>query len=363
MAVEAQVGAQAGGHGDSSPSHFESRVARIVARVGGLWLAIVLISVAFNLINTHFFDQGNLVDLLRSASSLAIVAFGETVVIIAAEIDLSIGSVYAFAPIVLGVLWINDGLSLYVAILAALGASALVGVVNGFFTLVVRIPSFVVTLGTLSLVNGIALLLGNAAYFTPAFSDKPLPHGELRVFNALGASSPFGIPAQVLWLLGIALAFVVVLHRSLFGFRIAAIGGNAEAASVARLPVRRYRLIAFVICSLMAAVAGIVDFSFLGSTQSGTSGSTLTFPVFAAVIIGGASLAGGSGTVIGTFTGAILLTVLSNGLALIGVGGGAQQVFVGVVTIGAVAIDRWAAHGGRLAGRIRSAVVRPRTSG
>ena len=120
-----------------------------------------------------------------------------------------------------------------------------------------------------------------------------------------------------------------------------------NAARVARLPVKRYRTIAFVVCAAAAALAGIIDFSFIGATQVSTAGSSLTFPVFAAVIIGGASLAGGSGSVLGTLTGALLLGVLSNGLAFNGVGGGYQLIFTGFITIAAVALDRWQ-PGGRL---------------
>ncbi len=326
---------------------------RILARVGGLWLAICGVGIVFGAINSNFFESANLIDLVRSASSLAIVALGQTLVIIAAEIDLSIGATFAFAPILLGVLWMNEGMNLYLAILLALAGGAAVGLVNAFFTTIVRIPSFVVTLGTLSLVNGITLRIGGAQYFTPEFAETPPPASERSFFHDIGGVEPFGIPAQVWWLAAVAVVFVVLLHFSLFGFRLLAIGGNPDAARVAGLPVRRYRTIAFVICSTMAALAGIVEFSFLGSTQSSTSGSNLTFPVFAAVIIGGASLAGGSGTVIGTLSGALLLTVLSNGLSLIGVGGGAQLVFVGAVTIGAVAIDRWAGHAGQLTTLLR----------
>jgi ribose/xylose/arabinose/galactoside ABC-type transport system permease subunit len=132
----------------------------------------------------------------------------------------------------------------------------------------------------------------------------------------------------------------VLLHRTLFGFRIAAIGGNPSAAAVVKLPVKRYKFWVFAIAGLCAALAGILDFSFIGSTTP-TAGASLTFPVFAAVIIGGASLNGGRGTILGTVIGAFFLSLMSNGLSLLGVGTFAQLIFVGIVTIGAVAVDRW----------------------
>jgi ribose/xylose/arabinose/galactoside ABC-type transport system permease subunit len=298
-------------------------------------------AIVFTAINGYFISSGNLLGLLRATSSLAIVALGQSLVIIAGELDLSIGSIYGFAGTIMAVLWIEHRMPLELALPLALGAACVVGVVNGFFTVGMRIPSFIVTLGTLSIVQGMTLLFGHSQVFDPSFVVPPLPSSERSVFGALGGSTlPFGIPVQVVWLAGAAVVFALVLHASLFGFRLTAIGGNPEAARLARLPVARYKLAVFVVCGLTAGLAGILDFSFLGTTQP-QSGSQLTFPVFAAVIIGGASLTGGSGTVLGTLSGALLLSVLANGLALIGVGPFAQLIFVGGVTIGAVLVDRW----------------------
>jgi ribose/xylose/arabinose/galactoside ABC-type transport system permease subunit len=124
----------------------------------------------------------------------------------------------------------------------------------------------------------------------------------------------------------------------LFGFRLKAIGGNLDAAKLLKLPVSKYKICAFGISGLLASLAGVLDFSYIGTTNP-TSGSTLTFPVFAAVIIGGASLSGGKGRVVGTLVAAGLLAVLSNGMSLLNVGAFGQLIFTGVVTIGAVALD------------------------
>jgi ribose/xylose/arabinose/galactoside ABC-type transport system permease subunit len=124
----------------------------------------------------------------------------------------------------------------------------------------------------------------------------------------------------------------------LFGFRIMAIGGNPIAGELAGLPVRRYKILAFLICSVLSAIAGILDFSFIQATQP-DAGLSQTFPVFAAVVIGGTSLAGGKGTVIGTLGGALLLAELQIGLALQTLGPYAQQLFLGFVTVGAVTLD------------------------
>jgi ribose/xylose/arabinose/galactoside ABC-type transport system permease subunit len=139
-------------------------------------------------------------------------------------------------------------------------------------------------------------------------------------------------------MLGIAVVVGFLLHRSLFGFRLMAIGGNTEAARLARLPVRRYKILAFILCSILAAIAGILDFSFIQTSQPDI-GLSQTFPVFAAVIIGGASLSGGKGTIIGTLGGALLLAELQIGLALLSPGPHVQQIFLGAVTIIAVGLD------------------------
>jgi ribose/xylose/arabinose/galactoside ABC-type transport system permease subunit len=344
-ALDEPIGAEAGGRARAGVR----RHANVIARMSGLWVTIAIVMLVFWSFNQAFLSGPNLLSLVRATSTLAIVALGQTLVIVSGELDLSIGSVYALAPTVMAVLWINDHSGIWVALLGGLFAGVAVGLVNAFLTSAVKIPSFIVTLGTLSLVAGLAQQVGGAKFFTPAFVSPPLPAHELAIFNKIGASSPFGIPAQVLWLIGSSIFFAFLLHLTLYGFRLFAIGGNPTAARVARLPVARYRTIAFVLCGLGAALAGIIDFSFIGATQATVSGSSLTFPVFAAVIIGGASLSGGSGTVLGTLTGALLLGVLSNGLALTGVGGGYQQIFTGAITIAAVALDRWS-------GRIRAAV-------
>jgi ribose/xylose/arabinose/galactoside ABC-type transport system permease subunit len=323
--------------------------------MAGLWSVVGAVCLLFYLLNHAFLTGSNLLGLVRATSTLAIMALGQTLVIISGELDLSIGSTYALAPTVMACLWINQRVDVWIALGVALAVGLVIGAVNAFLTVVAKIPSFIVTLGTLTLVEGVAIQVGNSAFFTPAYVSPPLSKGQLTVFNDIGAAHPLGIPAQVLWLIGATVLFATLRHRTLFGFRLLAVGGNAKAAKAARLNVGRYKTVAFVLCGLCAAVAGVIDFSFLGATEATTSGSSLTFPVFAAVIIGGASLGGGSGTVIGTLTGALLLGVLSNGLALNGVAGGYQDVFTGGIIIFAVGLDRWSSSIRPLIHRIRAA--------
>lgn len=311
-------------------------------RASGVLIAIVVVMIVFAVMNQYFLTVQNLLGMLRAMSSLAIMALGEMLVIVVGEIDLSVGSSYGLGAMALGVLWMH-GIPFYLSLVLGLGVGALAGLMTAFFTTYVRIPSFVVTLGMLNLEQGITLLISGSQSISPSYSLPPGHGSELAFFNGLaGAQLPLGIPAQVVWMAVAAIVVGLVFNRFLFGFRLKAIGGNPEAAKLQRLPIRRYKFWVFAVSGLLAALAGILDFSFIGTTDP-TSGASLTFPVFAAVIIGGASLSGGRGSVLGTLIGALLLAVLQNGLALLDVGAYAQLVFVGLVTIGAVAVDQWGA--------------------
>jgi ribose/xylose/arabinose/galactoside ABC-type transport system permease subunit len=284
---------------------------------------------------------GNLLTILRGLSSIAIMGFGLTLVIIAGEIDLSFAAVYGLSTNIVAVLWVTHGVSVYLSILIAFLAAVGVGLFNAFFTVIVKIPSFIATLGSSTLVLGLTLYVGqtqNIAYeFPPPGVSVPAATGFFK--NLGDASLPHNFPEQGLWALGLLVVFAFLLGRTLFGFRLKAIGGSRPAAEVVRLPVKRYVFISFIVCACTACLAGLLDFSFVG-TASPNDGESYLFPVFAAVIIGGASLSGGKGSAIGTMSGALLLAVLANGVALIAAGPFAQQLLLGSVTVGAVVIDR-----------------------
>jgi len=313
----------------------------LALRIGGLFAAIIAVALVFIAINPAFANPNLGVSILRSLSSVAIMGLGLTIVIVVGEIDLSFGAMYGLAANSLAVMWIVGGVPVYLAIPLAVGLGALVGLFNGILVTALKIPSFIVTLGSYNLLYGISLWITNTGTFNPAYppSGSTVDEGQLAFFVSLTQSvGAYRMSVQVFWMLGIALLVAYLLHRSLFGFRLMAIGGNPAAASLARLPVRRYKILAFMLCGALAAVAGILDFSFIQTTQPDI-GLSQTFPVFAAVIIGGASLSGGKGTVIGTLGGALLLAELQLGLALLSPGPHVQQIFLGAVTIGAVALD------------------------
>jgi len=320
------------------------RTRATIARLGGVTLAVVIVGAYFSA-RTHgqMLQVDNLLGIVRGLSTIAMMGLGLTVVIIAGEIDLSFANVYGLSTNIVAVLWITHAVPVYLAILIAFLAAAAVGLFNGFFTAIVGIPSFIATLGSSTLVFGFTLYIGKTQNLSAEFPPEghTVPKSEFHFFSHLGnASLPWKFPEQGLWSLLLVVVFAFLLGRTLFGFRLKAIGGSRPAALIARLPTRRYVFISFVICALTACLAGILDFSFIGSAGP-NDGQSYLFPVFAAVIIGGASLAGGKGTAIGTLTGALLLAVLANGFALIAAGPFAQQVLLGTVTIGAVVIDRF----------------------
>lgn len=304
-------------------------------RLTGIIAAIVVTAVIFQTQNSGFLQTNNVLLLIESMTSLAILAFGETFVLVSGEIDLSLGAVYGLGAMATGELWMH-GAPFWLAALGGLGVGGAIGLVNAFLITIVRVNSFVTTLGMLNLAQGLTYLISNSSAVSPSSNLS-----GFGLFNQLGNSNVIGqIPVQVAWLVGVGVVMWFLLHRSLFGFRLAAIGGNPAAARAAHLPSTRYKFFAFGLAGILAALGGLIDFSLVGSTDP-SSGSQLTFPVFAAVIIGGASLSGGRGSIIGTVVGALLLEALTNGLTLLGVGTFAQLLFVGGIIIVAVAIDRW----------------------
>jgi ribose/xylose/arabinose/galactoside ABC-type transport system permease subunit len=310
-------------------------------RLGGLVIAIGAVAFVFQTFNDAFLNTDVIISVLRSMSSVAIMGLGLTLVIVVGEIDLSVGAMYGLAANSLAVMWILGGVPIQLALLLTLGVGVLVGLFNGILVTRLKIPSFIVTLGSYNLLYGLSLYVTHASTFNPSYPPEGYTVSEGQLAFFVNLTKQFGahqFSVEVFWMIGLALVVAFLLHRSLFGFRLIAIGGNPVAAELARLPVRRYKILAFILSAVLASAAGILDFSFIQTAQPDL-GLSQTFPVFAAVIIGGASLSGGKGTVIGTLGGALLLAELQIGLALLSPGPHAQQIFLGAVTIIAVALD------------------------
>jgi ribose/xylose/arabinose/galactoside ABC-type transport system permease subunit len=314
-------------------------------RAAGLLIAIAIVYILITLIappNT-FASYRNMTGLMRAMSTMSLIALGTSLVIIVGEIDLSFGFVYGLSAMTVAVFWLVLGWPVPLAVAAAIAMAVAVGSFNALLTVALGIPSFIATLGSGTFIFGMTLFISGARSYSLSAAARTVDPAIIAAFQSISVTKlPFGLMPQGVWMLLFAALFIYILDLSLYGFRLKAIGGNPKAAKLAGLPVGRYKWSAFVASSVMAAIAAILDFAFIAVAQP-DAGQTLMFPVFAAVIIGGASLVGGKGSTVGTLAGALLLSILANAFAILALGAHVQQFFLGGVTILAVAIDRFAA--------------------
>jgi ribose transport system permease protein len=267
-------------------------------------------------------------------------AVGMLFVLIVREIDLSVGSTYALAAIVTGLLIVEQW-PLVLTLIVGLGIGPLIGLVNGTLSTYGQLPSFITTLGMMSLVRGAALLItdGKPVTVNESFGADPQ---ALEVFYFLAQGRLFDlIPMQLVFFIVVVVIGWIVLARTVFGFRAYAVGGSDRAARVSGIKVYHTKIAAFLIMGFLAALAGILSLSFLPSAQAGRTGVGLELDVIAAPIVGGASLAGGEGTILGVILGVLIIGVLRNGLVLMGISPFWQEVAIGAVIILAVGIDKW----------------------
>ncbi len=293
----------------------------------GALSALVVLVVAMSLLSGDFLTTQNLLNVGVQAAVTAILAFGVTFVIVAAGIDLSVGSVAALSATVLAWSATKEGLPVWLAVLLAVATGLACGVVNGLLVSYGKLPPFIATLAMLSIGRGLSLVISQG-------SPIPFPDSVSRVGDTLGGWLP--VPVLVMVVMGLLTA--VVLARTYLGRAMYAIGGNEEAARLSGLRVRRQKIAIYALSGLFAAVAGVVLASRLASAQP-QAAQGYELDAIAAVVIGGASLAGGVGKASGTLIGALILAVLRNGLNLLSVSAFWQQVVIGVVIALAVLLD------------------------
>jgi rhamnose transport system permease protein len=263
-------------------------------------------------------------------AEVGLVALPMTFIIITAGIDLSVGSIMGLCAIVLGVTWKNLGLPLELAIVATLCVGALAGALNGWFITRIGVPPLIMTLATLALYRGLA----------EGISQARSVRGYPEWFYTLGQGEVMGVPTQLWILLAVVLGSAIVLAKTTFGRALYAIGHNQLAARFSGIPVDRHKLLIYTFSGLMAALAGCIFVSRVSTTRS-DMGTGLELDVIAAVVLGGTSIFGGTGTILGTVLGVILIQLLKNGLALTGVKGDATIVVIGAVLILSILITGW----------------------
>ncbi len=294
----------------------------------GLIIIFIAIIVFFSLLSEHFLQPKNLLNITRQVSINLIVAIGMTFVILTGEIDLSVGSIAALSGVAAASAMVASG-SIFLGILAGLLTGFLVGVINGFFTIQGRIQSFIVTLAMLGIARGAALVWTNG---------KPISHLP-EAFGFLGAGYIGVVPTSTVVAVVIFILGYLVLNKTKHGKYILATGANREAAMLSAIEVNRYRKLAFWISGILSGVGGIVITSRLLSAQP-VAADGLEMTVIAAVILGGASLSGGSGTILGTLLGAVIIGVIDNGMNLIGISAFFQQIVKGIIILIAVLAKR-----------------------
>lgn len=308
---------------------FASRILR--SQEIGIVAALVIMVVALTIFAPGFASSENVLNDARNLSFLGIVVLGETMVMVTGGIDLSVGSVWGMTAVTSAAL-MAAGLGVFPACLIALFCAALVGLFNGLCVTALRMPPFVPTLATMSIARALALVITRGKSI-----DGFRPDGDW--FYSIGGGDLFGAPAPFVIFLGLSIIVGVVLSRTVYGRQLYAIGGNERAARLTGLSVDRLKVSVYVIASLLAGLAGIVEVSYLSSAIS-NQGLGKELNVIAAAVIGGTALTGGEGSVIGVFVGTVILEVLRNGLVLLGTDAYWQGVFVGSVIVFAVFVDQ-----------------------
>jgi len=297
------------------------------ARQFGTLAVLVVLGIALTILTPYFLTVANLLNVAQQTVINAVIAVGMTYVIISAGIDLSVGSILAFAGVVLARA-LHAGLPVPVAIGAGLAVGIGCGVVNGLLITLGRLPPFIATLGMMSIARGAALL---------ATDGRPIS-GFGSGFRWIANGQLAGIPVAVVLLAALYAAAHFALVRTKFGRYVFAIGGNEEAALLSGVPVRAYKIAIYAVGGGLAALSAVFLTARLNSAQP-IAGLSYELDAIAATVIGGTSLMGGEGSVIGTLIGALIMGVLRNGLNLLGVSSFVQQVVIGVVIIAAVLLD------------------------
>jgi inositol transport system permease protein len=301
-----------------------------VRRIGqyGLVVAFILVCVVLSVVTPKFLTVQNLMIIVTQVSINALLAFGVTFVIITGGIDLSIGSMVAVTGVVAASFAHPDTYPVIVPITVGLLAGLAFGAFNGFVITRSNVPPFIVTLGTMTMGRGLALIL-----------SKGRPVSNLSdSFNFIGGGKILGVPTLILILLVMFAICTVLLRKTVLGRYIYAVGGNEQAARASGIELNTIKMAVYTLCGGLAALAGILLTSRITTGQP-NAGAGFELDAIAAAIIGGTSTSGGSGTMTGTLIGALLIGVISNGLDLLNVTSYYQQVVMGAIIIGAVVLD------------------------
>ena len=294
---------------------------RVLTAEGILISAFIVIFVFFSVASPVFFTTANLQNIGRQTALVSIVAVGMTFVIVAGEFDLSVGSTLALAGVMsaLAMKWVFP--SFVVGAAAALLTGAIIGLANGVITTRLRIPSFLITLGSLSIARGIVLLVTDT---------RPVVITNQTYFRIFGEGQFMGLPTPIVWTIVVIAGGIFALHFSTFGREVYAAGGNRVAALYSGIRVDRVKIACLTVVGSLAGLAGVV-MSARAHAARPDVGAGFELDAITAVILGGAALSGGRGTIIGAVIGSLIIGMLNNGLVLIGVDPSLQIVIKGLI--------------------------------
>lgn len=294
----------------------------------GLIIIFALVVIGLCIASDTFRLPRNLLNVLKQASVNGILAMGMMLVVLTGGIDLSMGSIVGLAGVCAAMFAHPDQFPLIVAVGAALIAGGLIGLVNGVGVSYGGLPPFIITLGTMSVARGLALVLSGGI---PVIDLTP-------AFESISSATPFGIPVLSFYLIGIVLVCAFLLTKTVFGRHVYSIGGNATAAEVSGINVKKHLVGVYTIAGVLSGVAGLLMASRTNQ-GSPTMGVSYEMDAVTAVVIGGVSMSGGSGKWYGVLVGALFLAVIENGLTIFGVDPNWKQVVKGVIIIAAVLLD------------------------
>lgn len=314
-------------HPEASQAGWLDLAGQALARYG-IVLAFLVLCVVLSFLSPYFLTTKNLLNVLLQASINLVVAVGMTFVITSGGIDLSVGSIVAVAGMVMADL-VSRKWGLEVAVPAALLVGTLCGMLNGVLITRLRLPPFIVTLGTMSIFRGVALIYNDG---------KPLYGLAQKVLKVISGDVA-SIPIPVIIALVVALLAHFVLRHTVIGEYTTAIGGNEETTRLSGIDVRRYKVIIYSLSGLMCGLAGVILTARLSAAEP-IAGVMYELDAIAATVMGGTSLTGGEGTIFGTLIGALLMGVLRNGLNLLNIQSYYQQLVIGAVIVLAVAVDK-----------------------
>ena len=290
-------------------------------------VALALLCVLLGFASDAFFTQNNILNVLRQAALLFLLASGLTLVVLTAGLDLSVGANVAISACLAATLFKSTG-SIAIAVASGLGCGLLVGIANGVLITALRIPPFIATYGMLWILHGI----------TYWFMKGETIHGFPPAFRAIGSGYWLGIPIPVYLMVAFLVIGVVFAQRTRWGQEIYALGANPEAARLSGVPVKSRLVLVYAVSGAMAGLASLIFLARLNSAE-GDIGEALTLPAIAAVLIGGTSLFGGVGSVFGTLVGALILTLVLNGMNLLQISASWQPLVTGVIVVLAVFFD------------------------